>query len=273
MSTIQLAAHRSYTTGEAIHFTWRLPRFRRWFTGLFLWLISAAALLIAGQYAHIYWQCRHPVALAEQKKVAEPDVVLSDMHYVYVTKAFPHPATAVSESALPLATEPPTQQSMPVDELPVSSSENDWTHAPDGNLATRPLPDNHAEPSQSLEERLMQALKEQEQEYKPENDHPVPEQESTPPVSHRHGTEDYPQLGEQPASVQQRLPAMQYQSHVYSADPQNSKVVLDGKTYKPGDMIKSGVSIKALQPHNLIVEVDGEDYTLPALINWEPATR
>lgn len=266
MSTIQLAAQRSLITGEPIRFAWRLPRFRSLLSGLLLWLICAFALLIAGQYAHLYWQCRHPAPVVDAHKHEAPEAELSDMHYVYVTKAFPQPESA--------RITPATQAAIP-DEFPETAvdnngGENDWTHSPDGTLATRQLPGNSEEASPSLKERLMQALKEQQQEYVPSDVEPA---EPATQSDNVQPSMDIPQLGEQPAHLQQRLPAMQYQSHVYMPDSASSRVVLDGKTYKPGDQLGNGVTIKALRPRSLIVDIDGATYSLPALVNWEPAIR
>ncbi|MCS2172285.1 hypothetical protein MUU46_18525 [Scandinavium sp. TWS1a] len=169
MSVIRLAAQRSAATGEAVYFTRRLPDLRQWLLKGIFWLICLVTLVTAGFYAHLYWQCRHPGPPSSVKKVGKQDVILSDMHYVYVTKAFPPPTPV-----------PVPQTATPASQNKVSdrTDDDDWKHTPDGSLATQLLPgsgDNSSLPisstsqpavnSPSLEERLLQAIKEQQQDY------------------------------------------------------------------------------------------------------------
>lgn len=60
MSTICLAAQRSYTTGEAVWFSYRLPSLKNIFGKTALWLVGLCAMLVVGLYMHIYWNLRHP---------------------------------------------------------------------------------------------------------------------------------------------------------------------------------------------------------------------
>lgn len=52
MSTISLAAQRSYTTGEAVWFSYRLPGLRHVFAHTVLGLLGLCAMLMAG-YAEL----------------------------------------------------------------------------------------------------------------------------------------------------------------------------------------------------------------------------
>ncbi|MCS2158425.1 hypothetical protein MUU48_16155 [Scandinavium sp. H11S7] len=163
MSKISLAAQRSTTTGEAVYFTRQCPDLRLWLLKSLSGLMYIAMLVIAGSYAHLYWQCLHPAPPAQVKKLAHTEVTLSDMHYVFVTKTFPPPVP-----------KPVQQTATPVSENTLSHhlEDDDWTHTPDGELATQPLPTNSGnrppppkESELSLEQRLLQAVKEQQQDY------------------------------------------------------------------------------------------------------------
>lgn len=152
MSTICLAAQRSYACDEAVYFTWRLPAWQALLTRLLVWLTCASALLACGLYAHRYWQYRHPAPPEPVSVKNNSGAQLSDMHYVYITKAFP-----------PLCAPAPHDAAAP-------ENDDDWMHTPDGSLATKALPDaqqvtedSGQEPS--LQARFMQALKEQQQDY------------------------------------------------------------------------------------------------------------
>ena len=108
--------------------------------------------------------------------VAKPDTTLSDMHYVYVTKPFPHPQ--------PKPQSVKVQEDLPpMDNMPINSDENEWQQAPDGALPDSPVTHDtsrdtlpgteaheqamkHAQATQpdednSLKTLFMQALKQQ----------------------------------------------------------------------------------------------------------------
>ncbi|RDT62276.1 hypothetical protein DXF97_40690, partial [Klebsiella pneumoniae] len=55
--------------------------------------------------------------------VAKPETQLSEMHYVYVSKPFPHPQPKVA----PVHVDVP-----PMQDLPISSDDADWQQAPEG---------------------------------------------------------------------------------------------------------------------------------------------
>lgn len=266
MSTIQLAAHRSGLCDEAIYFTRRQRHWRRGFSFLLMWLVFTAAVICAGLYAHLYWQYHHVAPVAQKKVQANRDTVLSDMHYVYVSKPFPPASTpGTSKLIAPLAGE----NEMPDGDIDAEDN-NDWRHTPDGMLATQPLPEGQsAQPS--LQERLMQALKEQQQDYSPSADETVtPKQENDDKAQGLH-TSHIPPLSEQPDSVQQQLPALRYQSHIYSTQEDSRKVVLNDKIYKEGDHLTGSIYIKTIEPQDIIVDIGGHDYSLPALTNWQIA--
>ena len=197
MSTICLAAQRSYTTGEPVWFSWRLPSFSKIISVVTLWCLGLCALIVAGLYAHVYWNLRHPAPVIKKVSVAKPDTTLSDMHYVYVTKPFPHPQ--------PKPQSVKVQEDLPpMDNMPINSDENDWQQAPDGALPDSPVTHDtsrdtlpgteaheqamkHAQATQpdednSLKTLFMQALKQQ-QDDMAKGKMPAPPVDETPNAS------------------------------------------------------------------------------------------
>lgn len=175
MSTICLAAQRSYTTGEAVWFSYRLPRLRNIVSHAFLGMVALCAMIMAGLYAHVYWNLRHPAPEPVKASAAKPETQLSDMHYVYVSKPFPHPHPHPQPKPAPVQEDVPAMQ-----DLPINSDDADWQQAPDGavpqDTSRDTLPGTEAHERDiapasagsndaSLEELLKQALKEQEQDY------------------------------------------------------------------------------------------------------------
>lgn len=171
MSTISLAAQRSYTTGEAVRFSYRLPRLNHLFGAALLWALGACAFILAGLYAHLYWHERHPASQPVKAEVGKPETRLSDMHYVWISKPFPPPAPAPVHDSLP-----------PMQVLPPVTDDADWQQAPEGDLprASEDTPpqrearQDSALPEEdvakegdesSLKALFMQALKEQQQDY------------------------------------------------------------------------------------------------------------
>lgn len=171
MSTICLAAQRSYTTGEAVWFSYRLPSLKKVFGNACLGLAGLCVMLLAGLYAHVYWNLRHPAPEPIKVNAAKPETQLSDMHYVYVSKPFPHP----HPKPAPVQVDVP-----PMQDLPINSEDVDWQQAPDGTVPhdhsrdTLPgtevqehdnAPASGENDTSSLTELFKQALKEQEQDY------------------------------------------------------------------------------------------------------------
>lgn len=172
MSTIALAAQRSYTLNEAVWFSYRLPSLKKGFCTLTMMLVGFIVMATVGLYAHIYWNLRHPAPEPEKVTVSIPETQLSDMHYVYVSKPFPQPATH-SETI--------QREMPPLQDLPVNANDADWQQAPDGKISQdnsrdtlpgtqvqthKEEPQNDAEQINddgSVKELLMQALKEQQQ--------------------------------------------------------------------------------------------------------------
>ncbi|WP_330983525.1 MULTISPECIES: hypothetical protein [Enterobacterales] len=169
MSTIQLAAQRSYTTNEPVWFSYRLPSVKKLFCTTLLWLLGLLAFVTVGVYAHLYWNLQHPAPETAKVNHSKPEAQLSDMHYVYVSKPFPQPAPK------PL----PKQSDMPpLQEMPINADDADWQQAPDADvpqdISRDTLPDSNihgadntapANDDGAIKELLLQAIKDQQKDY------------------------------------------------------------------------------------------------------------
>ncbi|MET6677164.1 hypothetical protein [Citrobacter amalonaticus] len=174
MSTITLAAHRSYTLNEPVWFSWQRPSLKKIISASLLWLVGIMMMATAGLYAHIYWNLRHPVSEPIKTSAVKPETQLSDMHYVYISKPFPQP----EHKSRPVQKEMP-----PLQEMPINPDDADWQQAPDGemphDISRDTLPGTDVSNSPASEQAdstqttdndaikalLMQALKEQEKDY------------------------------------------------------------------------------------------------------------
>ncbi|MCU6664413.1 hypothetical protein [Silvania hatchlandensis] len=166
MSTICLAAQRSYTTGEAVFFSYRLPSISKVLTSL----MCLCVMLAVGIYAHLLRDLRYPAPAEKPVKVVNPDTQLSDMHYVYVSKPFPQP----TPTPLPAIPFPAPEESPVMDNTP------DWQQPPDGDIQEQALPATHENlHTPTLQERFMQAVKEQQLEYSQGKIPPEPKAETS----------------------------------------------------------------------------------------------
>jgi hypothetical protein len=125
MSTITLAAQRSYTLNAPVWFSYRRPSLKKAVCATLLWVVGIVMTIAAGLYAHLYWDLRHPAPEPIKASAVKPETTLSDMHYVYVSKPFPQPEPKP---------EPVTKEMPPLQEMPIDSGDADWQQAPDGEM-------------------------------------------------------------------------------------------------------------------------------------------
>ena len=178
MSTITLAAQRSYTLNAPVWFSYRRPSLKKAVFATLIWLMGIVMTIAAGLYAHIYWDLRHPVPEPIKASAVKPETTLSDMHYVYVSKPFPQPEPKQ---------EPVTKEMPPLQEMPIDSGDADWQQAPDGemphDISRETLPGtevNHQNLDDgAIKALLMKALKEQEKDYSQGKMPTPPEEETT----------------------------------------------------------------------------------------------
>ncbi|KGI61769.1 hypothetical protein LA04_21895 [Enterobacter sp. UCD-UG_FMILLET] len=178
MSTITLAAQRSYTLNAPVWFSYRRPSLKKVVCATLLWAMGIVMTIAAGLYAHLYWDLRHPVPEPIKASAVKPETTLSDMHYVYVSKPFPQPEPKQ---------EPVTKEMPPLQEMPIDSGDADWQQAPDGemphDISRETLPGtevNHQNLDDgAIKALLMKALKEQEKDYSQGKMPTPPEEETT----------------------------------------------------------------------------------------------
>ena len=88
MSTICLAAQRSYTTGEPVWFSWRLPSFSKMFSVVTLWCLGMCALME-----------NMPINSDENDWQQAPDGTLPDSSVTHDTSRDTLPGTEAHEQA------------------------------------------------------------------------------------------------------------------------------------------------------------------------------
>ncbi len=66
-----------------------------------------------------------------------------------------------------------------------------------------------------------------------------------------------------------RLPAMDFQTHVYARDVKKRWIKMNGIEYQEGDWMPDGVELQAITPRTVIVKFDNQSIEIPALHTWK----
>ncbi|WP_448211269.1 AAA family ATPase [Colwellia sp. MEBiC06753] len=110
--------------------------------------------------------------------------------------------------------------------------------------------------SQELLAKLQQAVE--------ESDEPLDMQDDAEPLSEQL---QVPSLLDMPARVQNKVPAMQFEVHIYATDG-NGWVRVNGRERYEGDTIAANVTLVKIMQNSVILEMDNEQFSLPALSSW-----
>ncbi|MGI2178170.1 general secretion pathway protein GspB [Shewanella frigidimarina] len=81
----------------------------------------------------------------------------------------------------------------------------------------------------------------------------------------RPSNQQIPKYGDLPASVQLQVPEFNINAHVYSTEPNNRWLNVDGVELQQGDMIKNKLTIVEIRPRDIVLEIDGEQFRVPAI--------
>lgn len=68
---------------------------------------------------------------------------------------------------------------------------------------------------------------------------------------------------------QGKLPAMNFQTHIYSSRPDKRWVRVNDKEYHQGDDIAKGVRLEAIKPQSVVVSFEQQRIEIPALFDWQ----
>ena len=75
-------------------------------------------------------------------------------------------------------------------------------------------------------------------------------------------------IGLLPAAVQQQLPKMNFNQHIYSSTPAKRWVKVNGNERHQGDRIAPGVKLVKIESRDVILTFDGYEISMPALSEW-----
>jgi general secretion pathway protein B len=75
-------------------------------------------------------------------------------------------------------------------------------------------------------------------------------------------------LGQLPVTVQERLPSLNFEQHIYSSTPESRWVKVNGREMFEGDEIEPGVKIYRIDPRQVVLAFDNYLVAMPALSEW-----
>ena len=81
----------------------------------------------------------------------------------------------------------------------------------------------------------------------------------------RPNNQQIPSYGDLPASVQLQVPEFNINAHVYSSEPNNRWLNVDGVELQQGDMIKNKLTIIEIRPRDIVLDINGEQFRVPAI--------
>lgn len=91
-------------------------------------------------------------------------------------------------------------------------------------------------------------------------------QDVTPePLSTIPKTSDYPRYGDLPAGLQLMVPEFNIMAHVYSNDPAQRWLNVDGKELQEGDSIQGKLRIVEIRPRDVVLDIEGTAFKVPPI--------
>ncbi len=76
-------------------------------------------------------------------------------------------------------------------------------------------------------------------------------------------------LAQQGDKWQGRLPALNFQTHVYSSNKTKRWVKVNGTEYNQGDWITDRIQLERIEQNSCLIRFDGESIEVPALYDWQ----
>ncbi|MBT1444461.1 general secretion pathway protein GspB [Shewanella sp. JM162201] len=78
-------------------------------------------------------------------------------------------------------------------------------------------------------------------------------------------TSDFPRYGDLPAALQLQVPEFNIVAHVYSNDPSQRWLNVDGAELQEGDSIKGKLKVVEIRPRDVLLAIDGTTFKVPSI--------
>lgn len=94
---------------------------------------------------------------------------------------------------------------------------------------------------------------------------PAPQKAAPPPAEEPVASENLPKLGQMPWAFQKRIPDVEITAHVYATDPNSRWLRANGRELQEGDEAAPGLTVAEILPSEVVLEMDGQRFRVPAL--------
>lgn len=75
-------------------------------------------------------------------------------------------------------------------------------------------------------------------------------------------------IADLPVAVQNRIPTLNFQTHIYSSNKESRWVKVNGKEAFEGDSIAPGVLLRSIEPRRVVFDFESYHVSMPALSEW-----
>lgn len=263
------------------------PHDKRWIYVVFLVLLTLLVLavvwrLVAPVAAPQPAANITPIVVAEPVTPPQPEVALAGKVSLPMAKALPAPKPSYVEPEVTArvvedvpneATDDVVTASEP-EPIILGAGANDKglamlrrlqagnTEADDSAANNNAAAVNQPEVNDELVSRFQAALSEVERRNAlTQSDDPLPDNPSAKPAAPAR----YPSYGELPAGLQLQVPEFNITAHMYATDPSKRWLNVDGLELQEGDKIKQKLTIKEIRANDVILEIQGQDFRVPAI--------
>ncbi|MGL4351154.1 MAG: type II secretion system assembly factor GspB [Plesiomonas shigelloides] len=74
-----------------------------------------------------------------------------------------------------------------------------------------------------------------------------------------------------PFSIKEKVPDLNYESHIFSSNNAKRIVILNGNTFREGNEIAPGVFLSDIKQQYIVLDINGQYFTIKALQDWHKA--
>ncbi|MEZ9526630.1 AAA family ATPase [Enterovibrio norvegicus] len=82
------------------------------------------------------------------------------------------------------------------------------------------------------------------------------------------GTSNVVSIADISSQMFDRLPKMDFQTHIYASDAKRSWVKVNGRETKEGQFVADGVLLRGIEPQQVVVQFEDSLIAIPALTSW-----
>ncbi len=95
-----------------------------------------------------------------------------------------------------------------------------------------------------------------------------PEQNATQPTTAERGP-SVVKIEDVATRMSRRLPALDFQTHMYASDPSKRWIKVNGQELQQGELMQEGAKVVEIAPRYVVLEYQGERIEFPALFEWQ----